>query len=43
MSLLIAVVIMALVVLPLIGWAVRKDRRQRQAEDSPGIGKEEVA
>jgi len=44
MSLLIAIALMALVVVPLVGWAVRKDRRRRlEAGDSPGTGKEEVA
>ena len=43
MSLLIAIAIMALVVVPLIGWAVHKDRGRRQADESPGMRKEEVA
>jgi hypothetical protein len=43
MSLLIAIGIMALVVVPLISWAFWADRRQRQGDDSPSARKEEVA
>ena len=44
MSLLIAIGIMVLVVVPLIGWTVWEDRRrQRRSEDTPGLRKEEVA
>lgn len=44
MSLVIALLLMVVVVVPLIGWAVRKDKRRRlEAGGSPGAGKEEVA
>jgi uncharacterized Tic20 family protein len=44
MSLVIALVLMVVVVVPLIGWAVRKDKRRRlEAGGSPGTRTEEVA
>jgi len=44
MSLLFAIALMILVVVPLVAWAVRKDRRgQLEAEGPPGTGTEEVA
>jgi len=44
MSLVFALVLMVVVVVPLVAWAVRADRRRRlEAGDSPGAGKEEVA
>ena len=43
MSLLIAFVIMAAVVAPLVGWAFYEDRRRRRVRDAQGIGEEEVA
>ncbi len=44
MSLLIALVLMVVVVVPLVAWVVRADKRRRvEAGDSPGTGKEEVA
>ena len=44
MSLLIATGLMVLVVVPLIAWVVRADKRRRlEAEGHPGTGTEEVA
>jgi len=44
MSLLFALVIMALVVVPLISWVARADKRRRlEAGGPPGTEKEEVA
>ena len=44
MSLLIALVLMVVVVVPLVAWVVRTDKRRRlEAGESPGTGKEEVA
>jgi hypothetical protein len=40
---LLALVLMFVVVVPLIGWAVRKDRRRRQTGDSSLHEKEGVA
>jgi len=43
-ELLDAILVMILVVVPLNGWAFRKDRRRRRlADGSPDMGKEEVA
>jgi len=41
MSLLIALVLMVVVVVPLVAWAVRADKRRRL--EAQGTGKEEVA
>jgi len=44
MSLLLALVLMVVVVVPLIAWVVRADKRRRlEAEGPPGTGTEEVA
>ena len=44
MSLLLSLVLMVVVVVPLVTWVVRTDKRRRlQAGESPGTGKEEVA
>jgi len=44
MSLLIALALMVVVVVPLVAWAVRADKRRRlEAGEPPGTGKEEVA
>jgi len=44
MSLLLSLVLMVVVVVPLVTWVVRTDKRRRlQADESPGTGKEEVA
>lgn len=44
MSLVIALLLMVVVVVPLIGWAVRKDKRRRlEAGESLGTRTEEVA
>ena len=45
MSLLLALVLMVVVVVPLVAWAVRADKRRRlEAGESPAAtGKEEVA
>lgn len=44
MSLLLAIGLMIVVVVPLVGWGVRKDRRRRlEAGTLAGTGKEEVA
>jgi len=44
MSLLLALVLMIAVVVPLVAWVVRADKRRRlEAGESPGTGKEEVA
>jgi hypothetical protein len=43
MSLVFAIALMVVVVVPLVAWAVRADRRSRlEAGESPGAGKEEV-
>jgi len=42
-DLLLALVVMFAVVVPLIGWAVRKDRRRRHTGDSALHEKEGVA
>jgi hypothetical protein len=40
----IAVLLMVLIVVPMIGWVVRKDRRRQLEAGGPsGAGKEEVA
>jgi hypothetical protein len=44
MSLVVALALMVLVVVPLVAWAVRADqRRWLEAGETPGVGKEEVA
>ena len=44
MSLLLALVLMVVVVVPLVAWAVRADKRRRlETGESPATRKEEVA
>jgi len=44
MSLVFALALMVVVVVPLVAWAVRADRRRRlEASEPSGVGKEEVA
>ena len=43
MSLLLSLVLMVVVVVPLVAWVVRTDKRRLEADESPGTGKEEVA
>jgi hypothetical protein len=44
MSLVFAIALMVVVVVPLVAWAVRADRRRRlEAGELPGTGTEEVA
>ena len=43
MSLLLAIAIMVVVVVPLVGWMVWEDRRRGQQDETPGLRKEEVA